>query len=189
MRQVLAALILSLSLSGCALFKPEAWAKQMFSPSSQSINTACDNGISSFSRREFPKFGRVYFSPKVGELGFHSQLGQMTLFCFLAGNFAKSQSSEIAQIFTSEVRLLDTTSKREAIKVQISLEREGQELIRLEPSVIEPQEEAGSTNYVFHRLSGNQITALEETTSFTVIVNRGSGEERYAVNPTNLPGL
>ena len=188
MKRVFVAVLLAVSLTGCALFKPEPWARQIFAPSSQSQSTACDRGIN--SNQELPPIvGRVFLSPKVGELSFHSQLGQLQLLCYLAPSFARDQLSLIASIAQTYVLFQDSSVKRENVKVEISLERDGQELVRLKPSTVTPREESAATVFEFARLTSDQLTALEQTTSFSIIVNRGLGEERYAVNPTNLLGL
>jgi hypothetical protein len=184
MRTVFAALIFAASLSSCALFTPEPWGKQLFTPSSQSVNTACDRAL---SNSDYPKIGKVEFSPKIGELSFRSRLAFIAEGCWTNEN--KAFIAKIASGYRNELWLIDTTNKRESIKVEISLERDGRELARVQPSEIEPRERAGSTHFWFNRFNNNEIEALETMNSLTIIINRAGIEDRYTANPTNLPGL
>jgi hypothetical protein len=186
MRTVSAALILALTLSSCTMFKPESWATQVFSPSSQSINTACDRGIEA-GPNAFD-FGRIIFSPTVGKLILTTRLSEVHVSCHLIGSFAKTMMDTISTVAKTEVQVQDSSVKRELISMEISLEHDGQELVRLKTSSTDA-EDTDKTWFSFRRLNQNQLAALEQTTSFTIVINRGLGEERYAVNPTNLPGL
>jgi hypothetical protein len=187
MRTVFAALTLGLTLSGCALIKPEPWAAQIFTPSKQSINTACDRGIQG-GQKVFT-FGRVNFTPKTGTLNFKTRLSVVNSLCFLLGEFGKKDLDRLSSVASTQVYIEDASVKRELITVDISLEHDGQELIRLKTSSTET-EEADKTWFNFERLSEVQQAALETTNSLTIIVKRGTNEEeRYAVNPANLPGL
>ena len=181
-------LALALSLSGCTMLKPESWAKQIFSPSSVTYNAACDQGILEASgSQELKPIGRVVLSPKQGGLGVLAGYGQTHLICFGVGRILNRRPEEIPQ-FATEIRIQDASVKRDQIKLQVSLEQDGRELSRLEEAEITP-EGNDITVYRFKRFNANQLAALDQADSFTIIVNRGLSEERYPINPTNLPGL
>jgi hypothetical protein len=190
MRTVFAALIFAATLSSCALFKPEPWATQVFTPSKQSENKACDRGAASSSNIEgFRRFGYITFKPKSGELSFNTKLGRLSILCLLLGSISREFVLDNTSFLKTNVRILDSTVKRELITVEIALEQDGQQLIRLQGSPT-TTEEPNETEFEFQRLSPVQQTALETANSFTIIVKRGSNEEeRYAVNQSNLPWL
>jgi hypothetical protein len=189
MRNLLAALILALSLSGCALFQPEPWAKQIFAPSSMTDQRSCDRGTQrGKSKQTLDDFGRVKFTAKQGDLLFTTRGSKLHLLCYALGLIVGRGSEEFDPIFRTDIRIEASGVKRENIKVEVSLEREGNEIARLTESETET-EDNDKTWYSFRRLNQNQLAALEQTTSFTIVINRGLGEERYAVNPTILLGL
>ena len=190
MTRVFVAVLLALSLTGCALFKPEPWAKQIFAPSSVTDNAACDRGVREGSSKKDldDKFGSVEFAPKQGDLAFATRSRTLYLLCYATGLISQGRPSSLRDSYTTFIRIQDSAVKRDQIKVQISLEQDGRELVRLTDAEIETEGD-DKTWYSFKRFSQNQLSALEQTTSFTIIVNRGLGEERYPINPTNLPGL
>jgi hypothetical protein len=180
---------LALSLSGCALFQPESWAKQIFAPSSATDQRACERGKQrGKSEQRSESFGELEFKAKQGNLQVSTRSGKLYQFCFALGLFFDNGSIELNAAFYTDIRIEDAAVKRENIKVEVSLEREGTEIARLTESEKET-EDNDKTWYSFRRLNQNQLAALEQTTSFTIVIDRGLGEERYAVNPTNLPGL
>jgi hypothetical protein len=189
MTRVLMILALALSLTGCALFKSEAWAKQILLPNASTDSTACNKGVQAGSaRQELGSFGTITFKPPQGSLGFSTRISQVYLLCYATGLIIGRKPDNIPDSFSTSVRIEDDTTTRAKIRVEISLEQDGNEIVRLTESEIETEGTA-KTWYSFKRLSAAQQTALETANSFTIIVNRGAGEERYAVNPTNLPGL
>jgi hypothetical protein len=189
MTRVLMILALTLSLTSCALFKPEPWAKEIFAPSSATDQRSCDRGKQrGKSEQKSESFGELEFKAKQGNLQITTRGGKLYSLCYVLGLFFSDGSIELNPVFRTDIRIEDAAVKRENIKVEVSLEREGNEIARLTESETET-EDNDKTWYSFRRLNQNQLAALEQTTSFTIIINRGLAEERYAVNPTSLPGL
>jgi hypothetical protein len=189
MRNFFAALIFAAALSSCALFQPEPWAKEIFAPSSATDQRSCDRGKQrGKSEQKSESFGELEFKAKQGDLRVATRGSKLYFLCYALGLFFSNGSIELSPVFRTDIRIEDAAVKRENIKVEVSLEREGNEIARLTESETET-EDNDKTWYSFRRLNQNQLAALEQTTSFTIVINRGLGEERYAVNPTNLPGL
>ena len=180
-------LALALSLSGCTMLKPETWAKQIFSPSSATDQKACDEGFSARSNPQAPRsIGSVDLQPKVGKLRFQSRIGFIHLRCRVQVAFDQKPSGPFSDF--SFVSLEDSSVNSKQVKIEISLEASQNEIFRLtDLPIIYDQDNV--IWYAIDRRNENLVTALEVVTSFTIIVNRGLGEERYAVNLTNLPGL
>jgi hypothetical protein len=167
----------------------ESWGKQIFGPSSATDQRACERGKLRGNSQQNPEtFGELEFKAKQGYLLIYTRGGQLYSYCYAIGLALSNVSIELSPVFRTIIRIEDAAVKRENIKVEVSLEREGNEIARLTESETET-EDSDKTWYSFRRLNQNQLAALEQTTSFTIIINRGLGEERYAVNPTSLPGL
>jgi hypothetical protein len=192
MKQIIAPLLV-IVLSACAPSssqeKQDSWAKQIFAPSSALDQKACAQGRQARSSKPNPDDspGQVVFTPKQGELNLISRSSLVYFYCSI---------TVVAEILDAETRTLirvkDTAVKGANIKVEVSLEHDSNEIARLknpDSEASEPKWETDATYFRFGRFDQAQLAAFDQTTSFTIIVNRGLGEERYAVNPTNLPGL
>jgi hypothetical protein len=187
MRTVSAALIFAATLSSCTMVKPESWAKQIFAPSSGTDQRACDEGFAARSNPQASRsFGYVALKPPVGKLSFFSRIGFIHLRCRVMVAFDQKPSGPFGDFTYVSIEDSSVTSKQ--VKVQISLEANQNEVFRLTDLPI-ISDEVDRIWYAIDRRNENLIKSLETVTSFTIIVNRGAGEERYFVNPTNLPGL
>jgi hypothetical protein len=187
----LIALLLMVLLASCAPMRgsQESWGRQIFAPSSALDQKACDKGIQVRSSKPNPDdpFGRLAFSPKQGELDMTTRSRLVYFYCSI---------TVVAKILDPEARTLirvkDTTVTGANIKVEVSLEHNSNEIARLknpDAEASEPRWETDATYFRFGQFDQAQLAALDQTTSFSIIINRGLGEERYPVNPTNLPGL
>lgn len=174
----------------------ESWGNQIFL-SKNADARACELGRAQSkasydqqnnSQGDYVSLGSVRLSPPQGRMVYLTRYSDYHFYCFVA---EPSDANVGLKDFTftpaSRVWISDQSIKAEQISVQILLEKDGVETLRIKPTTI--VKDSPTTRFEFRTFSNQQTQAIEVATSFTIVVNRGSTDERYPISPKNLPPL
>jgi hypothetical protein len=165
----------------------ESWGKAMFSPSPVADQAACDAGFDfGQTQKRINSVGAVRFQTSKGLVLFNTRLGKLYFLCNSLGLFGGRKPNTFSEVFSSDVMFEDASMVGKTAKITISLEDEqGKEIARLNA---ERSETEGNRQwYTPKRYSAADIEALNKAKSFTILLNRGSSDERYKINPSFTP--
>jgi hypothetical protein len=173
-------------LAGCApsFLGGESWGKAMFSPSPVADQSACDAGFDyGQSQKKLNAVGAVRFQTSKGLVLFNTRLGKLYFLCNSLGWLGGRKPTGFSEVFTSDVMFEDASMVGKTAQIAISLEDEqGKEIARLNAE--KGETEGNRQWYTPKRYSPADIEALNKAKSFTILLNRGSREERYKINST-----
>jgi hypothetical protein len=189
---VVGALLLGLAACAPGNQFSEPWSRSVFAPSEASLRRGCiadkDQPVGNY-------IGQVSFNSQNGIVNFMSAPGQVGVFCkFFAFvlNTPEGQS-QFFELPTFKSRVNDagayivvyTKSDITKVSVHISLESaDGSEIYQLTPKNAENV--IPGVRYDFKQLSASDRENIAKTASFSLVVNRGFGEEKFRVTPSNL---
>jgi hypothetical protein len=171
----------------------ETWSRSVFAPSEASFRKACVAAINTPLEQDI---GEVWFGSPNGKVFFVSAPGTLGMDCqfdFAFGlqdrnnlsNYLNSQEFK-ELIADSQAFFVVYTQKNMAdVAAYISLENaKGVEFAQLISNNVEGV--IPGFRYNFTQLSASDIENIAKTTSFSLVVNRGFGKEKFRVTPSNL---
>lgn len=175
----------------------ESWGNQIFL-SKNADARACELGRAqskatynqqNHSQGDYVSLGQVTLRPPQGELAYFTRYSDYHFYCFVAEpSIPNVGLKDFKFTPASKVWISDQSVKAEQISVYILLEKDGKESLQIEPATV-VKDSPRYTIFEFRTFSDQETQAIEVATSFTILVNRGSGEERYPISPLNLPLL
>jgi hypothetical protein len=179
---VLRLLVLALVLSSCVptLLSSKSWVRIAIAPDAVERNEACNRGFSNASRRNFQDVlaGVVDLGGTTSGLQFYSSLGSTYSLCYIFG-FGSTRPSQTPVVNTF-VTIDQVGLKPEQVKAQIALEADnGNVLQSIAPSAV--RTDSDGTTLVFGKFTGSDVDAMNNATSFSFILDRGKGEERFRI--------
>ena len=159
----------------------EAWGRAVFSPSSSSERAACDAGYQyGQTTKAIQTVGLISFSTPRGSLRLLTRLAKLHFLCNSIGLFNGRKPETYSDVFNTDVGFEDATMVGRFAKVSFSLEDEkGSEFARL--TAEQTETEKNRQWYARKSYSATDLAALDKAASFSIIIERGSGEERYKV--------
>jgi hypothetical protein len=174
---------------GCApgTIGGESWGKAMFSPSSVSDQAACDAGFEfGQTQKKLNSVGALRFQTSKGLVLFNTRLSKLYFLCNSLGWLNGRKPSSFSPVFSSDIMFDDAAMVGKTAQVTISLEDEqGKEFARL--NATKDETEGNRQWYTPISYSNADIAALNLAKSFTIIINRGTTDERYKVNSSFTP--
>jgi hypothetical protein len=171
----------------------ESWSRSVFTPSEASFRKACVTSINTPLEQDI---GEVWFSSPNGKVFFVSAPGTLGIDCQFDFAFGLQDrgnlnnylnSSEFKELMAdSQAFFVVYTQKNMAdVAAHISLENaNGEEFAQLISNNVEGV--IPGFRYNFTRFSALDIENIAKTSSFSLVVNRGFGEEKFRVTPDNL---
>ncbi len=185
--------VLLLSLAACApgAGTGESWARAIFAPSNATIKSACNTKMDLFAQSDLgTTVGGIPLSSNGHSIRFQSAPGQAAIFCGIFGGLVANGNRE--SFFNTSVY---TKSRDEAhvfvvvngsdidiktASLSINLEDEaGMSLAVIKAPIVESV--LPGVRFDFEHTSFAREAQLDRVASFTIIVNRRTGEERYKV--------
>jgi hypothetical protein len=188
------AMLICVGLAGCMPSgSNQAWSNVVFISSQENAQRGCTAAI---SQSVGNYIGQKSFASANGNVNFMSSPGQIGIFCQIFSFGLQTQSGR-DQYFASEgfqrsVRdsnayVVVFTKETDANKISLVLsleDKDGKEFALLKPATIEGV--SPGIRYDFDNLSSGDVANIAKTNSFTILVNRGAGEEKFRVTPSNL---
>ena len=179
----------SVVFSSCApgLFGSESWGKSIFAPSAASDSAACDAGYQyGQTNKAIQTVGFIQFKSSKGPVRLLTRLGMAYFLCNSLGLLNGRKPASISPVFTTSISFDDASFVGKIAKVSISLEdQKGQEFARI--TAEQDETENSKQWYKLKSLSSGDIAALDKAVSFTIIIERAAGEEKYKITQQFQP--
>ena len=188
-------LVFGLMLVACAPnnVRSELWARNIFVPTQANAQQGCS---AAFSQSPGNYIGEKTFSSSQGQVRLISAPGDIGVFCQLLGIllsdssalnsfFATEEFAALAKkanagviVFTKSTSLKDTSA-------YLSLEdASGKEFSQVRSFTVEGV--IPGVRFNFNQLTEIDVLNIGKALSFTIVINRGFGEERFPVNQNNF---
>jgi hypothetical protein len=185
--------VLLLMLAACVpgASTSESWARAIFAPSNATIKSACNMAMDLFGKSDIEtSIGEILLVSNGHSIRFVSAPGDATTFCGLLGgfianddrfsffnSFAYTDIRDDAHVF---VVVNGTNIDIKTASLSISLEDEtGASLAIVKAPNVEGV--LPGVRFDFESTTFTREPQLDRVASFTIILNRGTGEERYKV--------
>jgi hypothetical protein len=185
--------IFLLALSACApgAGTGESWARAIFAPSNSTIKSACNAKMDLFAKSDSgTTVGGIPLSSNGHSIRFQSAPGQAAIFCGIFGGLVANgnrdsffntsiytKSRDEAHVFVV-VNGNDIDIKTASLSINLEDET-GANLAGVKAPIVEGV--LPGVRFDFEHTSFAREPQLDRVASFTIIVNRGTGEERYKV--------
>jgi hypothetical protein len=175
-------LLLAVLFSSCVptLLSSPNWVRVALAPDAMERNAACDRAVANAARRDFSTIvaGVVDLSPEDEGLKLFSSLGGTYTLCSVFG--ISGRKPESVPVSSSFIVIEQPGLKASQVTASIELnDGNGVVLRSVSPSSIE--EDSEDVTASFRRWNGADFDAMNKAAFFTVVLNRGKGEEKYRV--------
>ncbi len=174
----------ALLLSSCVppLLGSPNWVRIALAPNAIERNAACDRAVAQSSSTQFKLdnlvSGVIQLGPEKDNLSLFSSLGGTYTLCRVLG-FSGRRPDEVPNIYTFVVvGQAGLEPSQLSVKLEFN-DAEGKTFHTMTASQIDAKED--DVKAVFKRVVGTDTEAMNKSVTFTVVINRGKGEERHRV--------
>ncbi len=171
----------------------ESWSRVVFVASESAAQKGCTAAItqppgSYIGQKPFASVnGAVNFMSTPGKVGIFCQLFSFGLQTATARDQYFSSGAFKQQIRDAHAYVVVFTKETDFKKVSLYLsleDKDGKEFAQLRNASVEGV--LPGVRYDFDQLNPSDLANIDKTVSFSIVVNRGFGEEKFRVTPSNL---
>ena len=188
-------LVFGIALMGCApnVVSNELWAKTVFVPTQSGSQQGCAAGFNQSSEK---RIGEKIFRTSRGEVRLTSAPGDVGGFCQLLGIlipnsaglnefFTTEAFGEIARKANASVVVFAKIASLSDVSIYLALEdKAGKEFFQVRSYTAEGV--IPGVRFNFDQLTPNDVLNIDKAFSFTIVVNRGFGEEKFPITQSNF---
>jgi hypothetical protein len=186
-------------LCGCAPINasvrvptPENWASQIFFPTSQDRDTACQQGaaaaLAANPADQTKDIGKIKINTAQGLVQYQSQLGYMYTFCAYTARITKETPKSFG--VGTGVRLPLNGLSIDQVSVKVILEDiDGKQITALEPTSITKVEEGQLYVFYYEKASTNLISDSKRAVAFSFVISRAGKTETHKVTSQQYSAL
>jgi hypothetical protein len=171
---------------------PENWASQIFFPTSQDRDAACQQGASvglTVAPGDQPKdLGKIKVNTSQGLVQYQSQLGYLYTFCAYTARITKETPKSFAVGTGVRLPLNGLTVDQVSVKVVLE-DATGQQLMVLEPTSVTKVEEGQLYVFYYEKASNSLLADSRRAVAFSFVISRAGRTETHKVTSQQYSAL